>query len=300
MKQPDIPRKTNDTSIRVLELLKYMIMNDVDLSDIKYDLPEFANVMPETYLKYFATIDYAGLTVRKKDKKYTLCSLPEKINLSEDNMNIFKKMCYHFKSCCSEKETGSFVRFFRLISKSLDGEDRINFEKILTKFTEDSIVKSTVQEKCRIYENYISSGQRLKITYKYQILLCEPKSIEIINGNVYFDVYDYKNGTFNKILTDLITSVEVMPTRASLSCMNETAVFKVYNRLVDNYRLRENEFIQSFDEKSKTIVVKNFDRDELLKRLLKYGENCKILAPKNLQKDFLCLLYDIRQKIKDT
>ena len=299
MKQPDIPKKTNDTSIRVLELLKYMIMNDVDLSDMKCDIPEFTNVMPETYLKYFATIDYAGLTVKKKDKKYTLCSFPKKINLSEDDLNIFRKMCFYFKYCCSEKETNSFIKFFRLISKSLKDDDRKIFDNILEKFTEESLVKSEIQEKCRIYENYISSGQRLKITYKEQSLICEPKTIDILNGKIYLNVYDFKNGIYNKILTDLITSVEVMPTRATLSCMNETAVFTVYNRLVENYRLRENEFIQSFDENSKTIVVKNFDREELLKRLLKYGENCKITAPKNLRKDFLCLLYDIRQKIKD-
>lgn len=300
MKHPEIPRKTNDTSIRVLEILKYMVMNDIDLSDIEYNIPEFASVLPETYLKYFATIDYAGLPVRKIDKKYTLCSLPVKINLSEDELNIFRIICSNFKSCCSDKDTDTFIKFFRLISKSLNGEQRKIFEDILKNFVEKSSEISEVQEKCSIYEDYVSSGQRLKITYKDQVLLCEPKTIDIINGNIYFNVYDFKNGTFKKILTDLITSVEVMPTRASLSCMNETAVFTVYNRLVDNYRLRENEFIQSFNDKSKTIVVKNFDREELMKRLLKYGENCKIISPKNLQKDFLCLLYDIRQKIKDT
>lgn len=299
MKHSDVPNKINDTSIRVLELLKYMVKNDINISDTNNDIPEFENIMPETYLKYFSTMAKAGLSVRKKDKKYTLCSFPNKINLTKEDLIAFKIICSNFTECCSEKETDFFINFSQMIEKSLYDEQREIFEKIIENFKEDNLITSEIRKKSTILEDFISLGQKLKIKYKKQIIVCEPKTVEIKNGKIYFTVNDIKKGTYKSLLADLISSIEVLPTRVTSFGMNETAVFTVYDRLAENYRLRENEKIQSFDEKSKTIVAKNFDREELLKRLLKYGENCKIQTPKFLQKEFLCMLNNIRQKIRE-
>ena len=53
MKHSDLPSKINDTGIRVLELLKYMINSDININENNCNIPKNAEIMPETYLKYF-------------------------------------------------------------------------------------------------------------------------------------------------------------------------------------------------------------------------------------------------------
>lgn len=298
MNHSKLPAKINDTGIRVLELLKYMINNDININeDNSRNIPQYADIMPETYLKYFSTIGSVGLSVTKKDKKYRLCSFPQKIKLTEDDLHAFRVMCDTFKATCSDKETKKFINFAEKIKKSTDGKERQEFEKILNKLQEQNLTNSQIRQEIDHYENYLDCGQKLKITYKNESFTCEPKKIDISNGKVYLTVYNIRSAEFKTILTDLITDIEVLPVRASQTTMKQSAVFEVYNRLIENYKLRDNERIESFNEKSKTIVATDYNKDELLKRLLKYGENCKIIRPKFLQQEFLAMLNDIKENL---
>ena len=300
MKHSALPSKINDTGIRVLELLKYMINNDININESNCNIQKFADIMPETYLKYFTTLENAGLSVTKKDKKYSLCSFPGKIELSEDDLYIFQIICDNFQSVCSEKETESFIKLAEKIKKSLVNKNRQDFEKILNGFMEKTASISEIQKKTEYFEYYINCGQKLKITCKNEIFTCEPKKVEISNGKIYFTVYDIKSMTFKKILSELIDKIEILPVRATHTTMKQSVVFEVYNRLVENYRLRDNERVESFSERAKTIVATDYNKDELLKRLLKYGDNCKIIRPKFLQQEFLAMLNDIKKNIEGT
>lgn len=298
MKCSNLPTKINDTGIRVLELLKYMINNDVNINeDNSKNIPQFTDIMPETYLKYISTIEKTGLSVIKKDKKYKLCTFPQKTELGEEDLHILQVIFDNIKFTCSDKETETFINFAEKIKNSLDDKEKQSFEKILNNFQEKNYFISDIQKKIEHYENYLDCGQKLKITYKNNSFICEPKKIDLSNGKIYMTVYNIKTMEFKKILTDLITKIEILPARASQVTMKQAAVFEVYNRLIENYRLRDNERIESYNEKVKTIVATDYNKEELLKRLLKYGENCKIIRPKFLQQEFLAMLNDIRENI---
>jgi len=298
MKCSNLPTKINDTGIRVLELLKYMINNDVNINeDNSKNIPQFTDIMPETYLKYISTIEKTGLSVIKKDKKYKLCTFPQKTELGEEDLHILQVIFDNIKFTCSDKETETFINFAEKIKNSLDDKEKQSFEKILNNFQEKNYFISDIQKKIEHYENYLDCGQKLKITYKNDSFICEPKKIDLSNGKIYMTVYNIKTMEFKKILTDLITKIEILPARASQVTMKQAAVFEVYNRLIENYRLRDNERIESYNEKVKTIVATDYNKEELLKRLLKYGENCKIIRPKFLQQEFLAMLNDIRENI---
>ena len=299
MKNSNLPSKINDSGIRVLELLKYMVNDDFSINEKSSLNSKFTNIMPETYLKYFLTMDCAGLTIEKKDKKYTLSSFFQKTELSEEELKVFKIICDNFKLGCSYKEKEIFTEFFGKIMKFLNNNDRVAFSKILNDFQEQNTANSEIQNSLSDYENYLSSGQKLKISSKNKSFICEPKKIEISNGKIYFTVYDIKTMNLKRILIDSINNIEILPLRATGSVMTQSAVFEVYGRLIENYRLRDNEKVENFNETSKTIVATNFDKDELLKRLLKYGENCKIIRPKFLQQEFLSMLNDIKEKMKE-
>ena len=299
MKTSNLPSKINDSGIRVLELLKYMVNNDFGINEKTCVNSKYTDIMPETYFKYFSTMESAGLTIEKKDKKYTLSNFFKKIELSEEDLQVFKIICNNFRFGCSDKEKEVFTEFFEKIIKFTEEKDKIAFLKILSDFKEQNKTSSDLQQKLSFYEKFLSSGQKLKITCSKESFICEPKKVEISNGKIYFTVYDIKTMNLKRLLVDLICDVEVLPIRATGSIITQSAVFEVYGRLIYNYRLRDNEKVETFSETSKTIVATNYDKDELLKRLLKYGENCKIIRPKFLQQEFLSMLNGIKDKIKE-
>ena len=62
-------------------------------------------------------------------------------------------------------------------------------------------------------------------------------------------------------------------------------VFKLRGRLAKVYRLYEREKFSEQDKKLKEVTVTSYsdDIDSLLMRILKYGENCEVLYPKQVR-----------------
>ena len=100
-----------------------------------------------------------------------------------------------------------------------------------------------------------------------------------------------------KILTDNLQKIEILPVKVKSSGITETVVFEVYDGLAFNYRLRDCERIQTFSDNKKVIINCGEDRKQLIRRLLKYGENCKVLLPKTFQAEFLKSLTVIADKL---
>ena len=139
--------------------------------------------------------------------------------------------------------------------------------------------------------------QEIQIKYNGEQLLIEPNSFEAENDKLYMIAYDLKKSSLIKILTDNIEEISITPNRLkNLHCMT-AVVFEVYGRLTDNYRLREWERIQTFDNNRLIIVNYGEDKNQLIRRLLKYGENCKVLKPEYFKKEFVDELITIKQRL---
>ena len=75
-------------------------------------------------------------------------------------------------------------------------------------------------------------------------------------------------------------------------------VFEVYGRLAALYKLKPSEKVLDFSNNHLTISNTEEDKDALLLRLLKYGENCKIIRPKAVQEEFIKLTNEILKKLE--
>lgn len=235
--------------------------------------------------------------VKKVGKKYSLCNSISTINFSEEEFELLLRVYENFNNCCLDCEREELELFFTNVFKFLPLDEKNLFLKKITKIKTTNH-QNSLTKKAQEYQNFIDSKQKLKITYNDDIIDVEPKSVEIENQHIYLNVYCTQNANIMKLLTDNIKNIKILPTRTKSLSVTETVVFEVYNRLSYNYRLRECEHVQAFFENKKVIVNCGEDRKLLLKRLLKYGENCKVLLPKTFRYEYLNSLSAIANKLK--
>lgn len=291
-------QKRHNSCVRVLEFLKLLTQNDVCLNNIyENSQGKFKNIeATETFLKYINTLYISGLKVEKSGKKYSLSNALAAINFSQQEFDLFFQIYKNFNNCCISSDKKDFDSFFTNIFKFLHEEDKTFFLKKIENLRMDSHQKILAQ-KTQDYQNLISLKQKLKIIYNNETFIAEPRDIEIENENIYLIVYKPQDANIMKVLTNNIRSIEVLPAKVKSFGITETVVFEVYDRLAVNYRLRDCERIQTFSENKKVIVNCGEDRKDLIRRLLKYGENCKVLLPKTFQAEFLKSLTNIADKL---
>lgn len=290
--------KQHNSCVRVLEFFKLFFSGDVDIKDInKISNSSFKDIEAhETFLKYIATLEFSGIDIKKIGKQYSLCSTFAPLNLSEKEIDTLSNIYIAFNSCCVEQERTNFETLIDNILKNLDENSKKLFLKQIKK--KSLLNHDNLSKIAQNFQKYVDLGQKLKITYHNEIETVSPKSVEIIDKKIYFICYHLKKATNIKFLADDIENIEILPTKNPPLNITESIVFAVYNRLATNYRLREHEKIQDFSDNYKIIINCGEDRQELIRRLLKYGENCKILSPKHFQDEFLEELSAIQSKLQ--
>lgn len=291
-------QKRHNSCVRVLEFLKLLTQNDVCLNNIYENSQEkFKNIeATETFLKYINTLYISGLKVEKVGKKYSLCNALSTINFSQNEFDLLFQIYKNFNNCCISSDKEDFDLFFTDMFKFLYQEDKAVFLKKIENLKMNS-QQEVLAQKTQYYQNLVLLKQKLKIIYNNESFIAEPRDIEIENENIYLIVYKPQDANIMKILTDNIRNIEVLPAKIKSFGITETVVFEVYDRLAVNYRLRDCERIQTFSENKKVIINCGEDRKHLIRRLLKYGENCKVLLPKTFKAEFLKSLTNIANKL---
>ncbi|MGN0004929.1 MAG: hypothetical protein ACI37Z_02975 [Candidatus Gastranaerophilaceae bacterium] len=285
----NINSKMHNAGVRVLTLLKLLIENDISIKDImKNTRQNFDDIeAPETILKYLSTIEFSGFDIKKINKKYSLCNSPSRLDFSAEERHLLEIIYKSFKDYCLESERKDFDEIFAKLNK------------FVTPFLECKNLydneKDVLSQKAQYYQNYVDLAQKLKIKYLGFQYSVEAKSVEIENGKIYLNVYCFSKMSMMRFLTDDIEMIEVLPLKVNNITITNSVVFEVYGGLVGNYRLRDCEKVQSFSDSVKVIVNSGEDKDLLLKRLMKYGENCKIISPKSFQMDFIQKIHKMKE-----
>ena len=290
--------KQHNSCVRVLEFLKLLFGEDIDIKDVnRTNSREFGEIeATETFLKYIYTLEASGLEIEKIDKKYSLCSYFSQIDLNEREIDILVEVFKMFDTCCIENQRSDFIKLKDKIIKLLSLKSRTLF---IEKLNAKSVLRcEKLSQIAENFRKYVDLQQKLNICYNGKNITVEPKKVEIENKKIYLTVYNPKKANFMKLLTENISSIEVLPLKSNILNITETIVFEVYDRLAVNYRLRENEHVQNFSDNHKTIVNCGEDKSLLLKRLLKYGENCKIISPKTFKEEYLEELEIINSRLE--
>lgn len=294
--------KKNDTGIRVLEVLKMLIKEPISADQLIKEIESRNNIESiynkETLLKYFNTLELVGLKIRKrKDNKYYLENLPVEIDLTEKEIKLLCLLEGYVKSLCQKRLEVPLAEIIKNLEKSFSKETSFVYQSIKAnnKMKTDIDFLSSAAL-IRQFEKYCVDAQKLKIEYQSkssgisEIFIVEPKHIIYEADVAYVLVYNPSLAQNQKLLLDNIKCVNQLPQKASSNSSPNAIIFELKGRLANAYKLKTDEKI--INQTTNKIIISNYteDKDVLFKRLLKYGENCKILQSKSAQKDFLTMI----------
>jgi len=272
--------KINLSSLRVLYTLLLLFERDMTMEDLikYYELYHNKKNTNFAMSKYINTCRYCGINIPKINNKYTITNFPLGVKFTQNEIALFNEL----KNCCEKFKLDLLSEnmqniFFKINKRS---------EKMLNPI-KDFRQKNTVVKN---FERAVWESNKIKITTKDgQSHLCDPIEILLKDDNIVFNVFE--NNEAREIDPKTIETVKILPMRTKGKFMPVTVLYELSGPLVKKYQLRENEQIMNFTNTGNMVVVnKHEDKDQLLHRLMRYGENCKIISPKPYVEDMKNLI----------
>lgn len=297
-------KKTCDTSIRVLETLKILYKQRASIQDIinyfeKFD-PNNKIYTNEVILKYINTLKVFGFRFIKEKDKYVLLNVPNQLDFNEKDLRAIY-LIEKFSGLLHEDRVKAEVnQFLQELEKRFSDNTRLLSHNITKPdFIDLKIDYSKYSKQIKEYEKYCIDGQRLKVTYRNHnrvetSVMVEPNEIKYIGNEVYLSVYNSISAQIQDINFNSILKIEQLPLKSNPKSMLSSVTFQLKDRLAKSYKLHEGEkLIQIKTDGGIVILNQTEDRTLLLKRLMRYGENCEVISPKNLREE-------MKQMIKAT
>lgn len=298
--------KQFDTGLRILEILKILLNGNLSKNDLINKLNTNSDIEQvytfEAFIKYFNTVELMGLKLNREKNIYKL-----------------ENALTYLKLNAKEKEL-----YLKLLSKvnHLYDERRENAVKALTyrtlKYFNNEIPQSTVdgifenrqtglgadKQRCitETINKFINDKLMVKIDYgrkngTVSSLVVEIRKAEQINGKMVLTCYSPEKRRNKKIFLDSVVSFSQLPDKVSEAKIMNTIVFEVYGRLAYLYKLKPSEKVINFSDSHLIISNSEEDKDSLLRRLLKYGENCKVIKPAEVREEFISLTGEILKNL---
>ncbi len=297
----------HDTSLRILEILKLMLRDDISkhkmIDFLKADEKVGSVFTQEAFIKYFNTMEAAGFNIEKIKSDYSLKNTLFSITLNDEEMNFFKLIIKNYKSIYNNEEQKLFKNLIIRINKYI--ENKLPQEYL------DEIFAVSEEKNNNVRENIIATLRQMiieefPIIIKYKKsknieaeILINPNELIEKNENIYISGFCPAINRNKKICIDTIVSITQMTNKLRQMNKTESVLFTLYGRLAHSYKLKPAEKLVDHDANSITISNDSEDSDTLMLRLLKYGENCKILKPKKMQEDFLALTDEILKNLQE-
>ncbi len=169
----------------------------------------------------------------------------------------------------------------RLLARKINKSDFVSFQFNFKKY----------EEQIKKYEKYCSDGQRLKITYinqkqKETSAMVEPNEIKYKENEVYLSVYNPISAQVQDINFTSIIKVEQLPLKSNQINMFSSVTFELKDRLAKAYKLHDSEKLLLMKSDGNIVILnQKEDRVLLLKRLMRYGQNCEVHSPKSLREE---------------
>lgn len=291
-------KKYNVCCIKLFQFIKMLYEGEVDFktvidhfSDGNYDGTSNTHV---TLNKYLNALTIFGIKVKKKNNKYRMLSSLYKIKFTLEDL----------KSIALLKEAAEYMP---------DGKNKENLEKLIssieirydegaqslaeiednTKNLHLDFAQAEMIEQIQKCEKYCQDNQKLEIIFTNDKgeeinLLCSPLEQIYQKRKVGLKVLGNNGTRIYEIPFENIRSVKQLPLSASTQSIPTTVVYKIKNRLAQNYKIRDWERCEKIEyDGSHIIVNKNEDLDQLLKRLMRYGRECEIISPKFLKEEMI-------------
>lgn len=290
--------KQIDSCIRMFALLRLLLEDNANfnqvvkvISDTDAPVTSDNSLYSVTLNKYLNTLKIFGLNVKKEKGKYHLLNPLYKIDLMPEELKAFN-LLKTFEDAenidentkellCKVLKTFElrFSETTQMRAQTLNSKYKANFVFYYDKFTNKiDICTKFCREDYKVEIIYFQSRAReKKITCKAQKLLFRSKTALL-------QVLDLQSREIMSISLDKIISIKQLPMKTTpVFCTNRVVVFAIKGRLAKNYQLRKWEYIREVDDEWHIIVNKDESEEELIRRILKYGDLCKVIAPRDFR-----------------
>lgn len=286
--------KTSQAAYRTLEILKSLAEKPLSSQELLEHVEKATdkNFRKEMVLKYINTIKLLGIDIKKEGNKYYLDKSLECIDFSKKDLSIFAFIQKYINKINHDDYKNNIIESLQIIEKNFS-------EKTISLYKGNKIRAylpnkplSIKDENIKQYERYCKDELKVKIVYqcensqKQKEFLLSPLKIIYKKGNAILIGYDSKNNEYKEFLVENILYAEQTPQKF-IQSSSGSVLFKLKNRLAKSYVLKNNEIL--LESGSDFIIVSNKkeDKDQLLRRLLRYFDQCEILYPKSYRTSLL-------------
>ena len=294
--------KNHETGLRILEILKILLEEDASKQNImdKLKVNDVSSVYTnEAYLKYFNTLEALGLNIEKNYNCFCLKNALFYVDLTPSEEKILIKLIQSISKLNNKNIEETAENLILKIDKYVKLDLRKELKFLQNKIYDNSseiIILNTLKQ-------IMEDGSKVGITYKKcnKELTIDVIIKKIIEEKGHYYVICYNSGMLRsrRININSIISLKRSPKQAAKFEQDSTVIYEVYGRLAKSYKLKLWESIEAYEEGYTRVINKKEDLDTLMHRLLKYGENCKIIKPANIVQEFKSLTDDILKNLEE-
>ncbi len=305
MQQDKRNEKIYDTGYRILEVFKLLLEKDISKNDLIESIKSnkcFENVYTkEAFIKYFNTLELSGLRIKKNKNVYHLENALYTLGLNENEIESLFEVIGFINKLHNKTNEQIIKNTLLKIVKYIDDDIK---EDVKRAILQEPDKLSPEENLISRLENLIDEQQIVIITYykktnNIESVTLELKEIIEKNNIIYLSGYDREHKRNKKICVEAIVSIKQSPKRITNSFSNNNVIFELYGRLASAYKLRPNEISLGFYQGFLSVSSTEEDKEALIKRLLRYGENCKIIKPLYVQQDFVNLIDEMIKNLKE-
>ncbi len=288
--------KSLSTPYKILKILKLLIENPLSINEILKKLEEeniFINT--DSLSKYITTLKLSGCNIQKRRNRFYVKYPYFYLNEAElETLAHFEIVCKNLNSKANYAEFQKFLNKLSSLTKDFE-----RYETFLKKQEAEnfSIQKTEkYKEKIEIISSFLDNGaQKIKILFENKEFTITPVKFHYFKDSICLLGYDIKNNVNKYFPLDKIIDIKGMLSSLAPVDFGLVTTFKITGRLKNAYAIREGEIVSEYED---YILVSNKkeDKDELFKRLLRYGSFCEILYPKTDREKFKNLLESLMTK----
>lgn len=293
--------KINHAGYRVIELLKELIKRPLSMEELLEIVEDTSNnsYRKELINKYLNTLKLLNIfVVKQKDNKYYIQKSLAPVDFNEKDLSLIKLIENSLPQIQGQELKEQLAGALQVIEKNFsDNTYNILDEKEIKPYI-SNFQLALYDKNLKKFEKYCKDKLKLTIIYpddetgkpeKYNIA---PVKIIYKNNNAALIGYYYGSNAYKEFLLKNIIDVCQTPQISTLNLAG-SVTFKLKNRLAASYKLKEGETI--IEQGIDYIIVSNNleDKDLILKRLIRYFDNCEILYPKTMKEKMLNLINDM-------
>lgn len=267
--------KVNLASLKVLNTLQLLFAKDLSMEELikSYELYHNENCSNFLMSKYINTCRYCGIDIKKINNKYTVLNLPIGLNFSGNELSLFQEL----KNCCErvkiDQLSDSMQKFLNKINRRAERP----ISPVATSAIHDQNIKT--------FEKSCIQKQKVKLVFTDGTSkICEPVDITIGRDKIILTIFDGQAS--HELSPDDIEVVKMLPQKSKSMYMPTTVLYELKGKLGKKYQIRDHEHILKMSRNGDIVITNRFeDKTKLLHRLMRYGDNCKLISPKSYVED---------------